>query len=206
MHGEDATEFEIHRKELLADLAPVGTRETVLAERIVRLSWQLQRVDRLQTRVLDDLIAKETSNPLVKLAESLLAEGIDLMGNDAETNPDLAVGRAIAKDFSGDSILDRLSIQEQQIEDRWFKAMHASARAEAGNRQEAACRRMTGRAKQSQFPAADGRHSPPCMTAKQSQFPGSRSLPPASMRSVMGPAGWICACGMGAGSAIYEGT
>jgi len=60
---------------------------------------------------------------LAKLVESLLAEDVDLMGDDPETDPNLAVGRAVAKDFANDGVLDRLSICEQQIESRLFRAM-----------------------------------------------------------------------------------
>ncbi|MBN1505933.1 MAG: hypothetical protein JW955_03760 [Sedimentisphaerales bacterium] len=122
-HEEELVEFETHRDRMLKDLAPAGTRETVLAERIARLWWRLKQAEQLETQILNDLIAKETSSPLVKLAESLLAEGIDLMGDDPEVNPDLAVGRAVAKDFSGDGLLDRLSIYEERVQDRLFKTM-----------------------------------------------------------------------------------
>lgn len=123
MHGEDSAEFEVYREKMLRDLAPAGPRETALAERIVRLWWRLKRAERLQNEVMDHLIAKETSNPLVKLAESLLAEGVDLMGDDPETDPNLAFGRAVAKDFSGDRVLDRLLIYEEQVQDRLYKTM-----------------------------------------------------------------------------------
>ena len=39
-----------HRARLLADLAPVGPAELRLAERVVRLSWQLKRAGRAENR------------------------------------------------------------------------------------------------------------------------------------------------------------
>ena len=123
IEGQDRQEFERHRREILGDLAPVGPMETALAERIARLSWRLKQAGQLENEALNHLIEKETSNPLAKLAESLLTEGVDLMGDDPETDPDLAVGRAVAKDFSGERVLERLSIYEEQIQSRLFTAM-----------------------------------------------------------------------------------
>lgn len=123
IEGEDPQEFEQHRRDFLADLAPVGPAETTLAERIISLSWRLKRAEWLQNAVFDHLLTEETSNPLVKLVQSLLAEGVDLMGDDPETDPDLAVGRMLVKDFSNERILDRLLSCEQQIESGLLSTM-----------------------------------------------------------------------------------
>jgi hypothetical protein len=123
LDGNHRQAFERHCRGMIEDLAPVGPAETALAERIARLSWRLKQAERLQTEALNHLIEKETSNPLAKLAESLLADDVDLMGDNPETDPDLAVGRAVAKDFSGDRIIERLAIYEQHLETRLFKAM-----------------------------------------------------------------------------------
>ncbi len=127
-------EFEAFREAMLGDLAPVGPAETALAERIVSLSWQLKQAEAREAEALNDMIAKETSNPLTRLADSLLAEDVDLMGDHPETDPDLALGRAVAKDFSGDSVLERLSISEQQVEDSLFKALHELQRLQSARR------------------------------------------------------------------------
>ena len=47
--GESAEEFEAFRDEMLAELAPVGPVESMLAERFVSLSWRLKRVQRIQS-------------------------------------------------------------------------------------------------------------------------------------------------------------
>jgi hypothetical protein len=123
IEGEDPQEFERNRREFLDDLAPVGPAETALAERIVSLSWRLKRAEYVQNVIFDQLLMAETSNPLVKLVQSLLPEGVDLMGDSPETNPDLAVGRMLAKDFSGDRVLDRLLTCEMQIQNHLSKTM-----------------------------------------------------------------------------------
>ncbi len=135
LEDEDPREFEQHRQGFLNELAPVGPTETALAERIVSSSWRLKRVEYLETAVLDHLLEEETSNPLAKLAQSLLADGVDLMGNDPETNPKLAFGRTVFKDFSGDRIIERLQIREGQIEDDMFNAMHELERLQNARKQ-----------------------------------------------------------------------
>jgi len=127
-------EFEAYREAMLRDLAPVGAAETALAEHIVSLSWQLKEAEARETEALNDMIAKETSNPLTRLTDSLLDEGVDLMGDDPETNPDLAVGRTVAKDFSADRLLERLWSSEQQVEDDFFKALHEFRRLQTARK------------------------------------------------------------------------
>jgi hypothetical protein len=56
---EDPAEYELHREALLDDLRPVGAIESMLAERIVSLSWRLQRVERMQNEATDCLIEED---------------------------------------------------------------------------------------------------------------------------------------------------
>ncbi len=70
--GEDPGEFEFYRKEMLGQLAPVSGTEILLAERIVGLSWRLQRAEFLQTRAFDVILAgppapdSASSNPALR--------------------------------------------------------------------------------------------------------------------------------------------
>jgi hypothetical protein len=57
--GEDPQEFALCRDELLAELAPVGRMEAILAERIVSLAWRLKRAQRLQNQLFDYLLGKD---------------------------------------------------------------------------------------------------------------------------------------------------
>ena len=41
--GENKEDYELFRDEFLAELAPIGAMESILAERIVSLTWRLQR-------------------------------------------------------------------------------------------------------------------------------------------------------------------
>ena len=49
--GENPEEYELFREEILAELAPAGAMESILAERIVSLTWRLQRAERIQNQV-----------------------------------------------------------------------------------------------------------------------------------------------------------
>ncbi len=53
--GEDPEEFACHRDQMLAEMAPAGPMESLLAERIVVLSWRLLRAERLQTAAVGTL-------------------------------------------------------------------------------------------------------------------------------------------------------
>ncbi len=57
--SEDPAEFDTHRNALFEDLAPVGPMETILAARIVTLTWQLNRATRLQACTLNTLIKNQ---------------------------------------------------------------------------------------------------------------------------------------------------
>jgi hypothetical protein len=106
--GEDQGEFDRHREALLKELRPDGAVESMLVERVVSLSWRLQRVERIQNEVFDALLADEAT-PLAKLARSLAGEG-------APGEGDLALGRAVLKDFGGSRVLDRLLMYERRME------------------------------------------------------------------------------------------
>ena len=46
IRGESVEDFSAHREEVFADLRPVGTMESMLAERVASLMWRLQRLRR----------------------------------------------------------------------------------------------------------------------------------------------------------------
>jgi hypothetical protein len=52
---EDAAEFAALEKALIAELAPVGVLQIVLAQRIVVAAWRLARADRLEAEVLEEM-------------------------------------------------------------------------------------------------------------------------------------------------------
>jgi len=118
--GEDQAEFDLQREAMLGELAPVGAVESMLAERVVGLSWRLKRVERIQNEVFDAMLADRNS-PLAKLVQSLQPKAAGRPEDDPEG--DLALGRVVLKDFSNSRVLDRLLMYERRVEHSLYKTM-----------------------------------------------------------------------------------
>jgi hypothetical protein len=122
--GENRGDFDLFRDEMLAELAPVGPVESILAARVVSLSWRLKRAERIQNQAIDVMIARDGPSPLAKLAQSLLPKDQRQLSADASaSNGDLVLGRAAIKDYSNSRVLDRLLMYERRIEHSMFKTM-----------------------------------------------------------------------------------
>ncbi len=119
--SENQADFCKERDRILSDLVPDSPMESILAERIVILSWRLKRIDHIQNQTIDALSARNTSSPLTKLTQSLLFKGKELPQADAAN--DLALGRMAIKDFSNARVLDRLLMNERRIESSMFKTI-----------------------------------------------------------------------------------
>src|SRR3974390_3449872 len=99
VEGEDRNHFGFHREQMMRYLAPIGEVELTLSERLVGLSWRLQRVERLQVQGFEVLCAK-----------ALEATA------DEQADDKLTLGRIIVKDFAETRILDKLLMYERRIE------------------------------------------------------------------------------------------
>ena len=121
---ESQEEFDHHRDALLKELNPQTPMESMLADRIVSLSWRLKRADLTQNQAIDTLLQRSSSDPLAKLAKSFGLKGLGLPQPDpADSNPDLILGRIALKDFSNARVLDRLLMYERRIEHSLYKTM-----------------------------------------------------------------------------------
>jgi hypothetical protein len=120
--GEDPGEFEFYRDALLAELAPAGAMESMLAERAVHLAWRLRRAERIQAEVFDAMLDDEATDPVRRLVRSMRRRGA---GDDQADSPGggLALGRVVAKDFGHARVLDRLGLYERRIEYSLYKTM-----------------------------------------------------------------------------------
>jgi len=98
IRGEEPQDFDLHRNQMLGEMKPVGTAETMLAERIVSLSWRLKRAERLQNEVFDYLFTKEFEDSIWKFPDSLRPKDVEEMTSDPDTDPALAAGRAVVTD------------------------------------------------------------------------------------------------------------
>jgi hypothetical protein len=124
INGEDRAEFDLHRDRLLAELDPATPMESVLAERIVTLSWRLKRTTRIQSQTIDALNAPDTPSPLTKLTQSLFPKTSDpSQPADSASTPDLTLGRMAIKDFANARVLDRLLMYERRMEHSLYKTI-----------------------------------------------------------------------------------
>jgi len=121
---ESQSEFDLYRDGMLGELAPASPMESMLAERIVSLSWRLKRAGRVQNQTIDAMNADRTSNPLAKLTQTLLfkAAGVPQPG-PSSSDGDLALGRLAIKDFSNGRVLERLLMYERRIEHSLYKTI-----------------------------------------------------------------------------------
>ncbi|MBA7632814.1 hypothetical protein ES703_40369 [subsurface metagenome] len=122
--SESQADFDLYREQMLAELAPASPMESMLAERIVSLSWRLKRAGRIQNQAIDALNADNTSSPLAKLTQSLFFKNADRpQAGPATSASNLALGRMAIKDFSKARVLDRLLMYERRIEHSLYKTI-----------------------------------------------------------------------------------
>ncbi len=119
---ESQADFDLHRDALLAELAPEGPMESILADRIVSLSWRLKRADLIQNQAFDAINEKITTNSLANIAKSFGLKDLGFLQNEtSDSRPDLILGRIAIKDFSNARVLDRLLMYERRIEHSLYK-------------------------------------------------------------------------------------
>ncbi len=108
IRGEDQDEFEMQRERLLGQLNPVGPLEEILAERIVDLTWRLQRAVQDQSEAFAALYERQTAG----------AQEPQEPAERAAT-----VGRMILEDFSQNAVLERLLRYERRIESSLYRTL-----------------------------------------------------------------------------------
>jgi len=118
--GEDPADYELYRDKYLAELLPVGMVESMLAERIVSLSWRLERAERMQNQSIDVLIAQIETNAWEKTLRARVVEAQDPRAGGL----DLLLGWATNDDFANSRILDRLLLYERRIENSLYKTIN----------------------------------------------------------------------------------
>ncbi len=121
--SEDQAEFDLYRAEFLDELAPDTPMESMLAERVVNLSWRLKRAARIQNQTIDALNTPKPTNPLLeKLKKQYIYKGLDDSQVHSQS-PETALGRLAIKDFSHDRVLERLLMYERRIENSLYKTV-----------------------------------------------------------------------------------
>jgi hypothetical protein len=119
---ESQADFNLCRDRVLNELAPESPMESILADRIVILSWRLQRTVRIQTQTIDALNSDNTNKPLTKLTQSLFFKKLaQSKAAQSTPPPDLPLGHMAIKDFSNSRVLERLLMYERRIENSFNK-------------------------------------------------------------------------------------
>jgi len=122
--SESQTEFELYRDRMLDELAPQSPVESLLAERVVSLSWRLKRTGRIQNQAIDAMNKDSILSPLAKLTRSLLPKSLQPSYSDpSDDDAALALGRLAIKDFSNERVLERLLMYERRIENSLYKTI-----------------------------------------------------------------------------------
>jgi hypothetical protein len=122
--GEDPAEFAAFHDNMLADLAPAGAVETMLAERVVNLWWRLRRAERMQNEAIEDMIEDQVTNPSAIRSRKRHCSYEGLEPGDPRFEPEhLALGRIASTDWSCTRILDRMLLYERRIESSLNRAM-----------------------------------------------------------------------------------
>jgi len=122
--SESQADFDLYRERIFTELAPASPMESMLAERIVTLSWRLKRAGRIQNQTIDALHADNTSSPLAKLTQSLFFKNHDQsQAGPSISAANLTLGRMAIKDFANARVLDRLLMYERRIEHSLYKTL-----------------------------------------------------------------------------------
>lgn len=119
---EDRAEFDLYRQQFLEELAPQTPMESMLADRVVNLSWRLKRITYIQNQTVNALKNPKKSDPMIeKLKKQFNFGNFD----DAPENqsPELELGRMAIKDFSNGRVLERLLMYERRLEHSLYKTL-----------------------------------------------------------------------------------
>ena len=116
---ENQAEFDLFREEMLGELAPVGVIESMLAGRIVSLSWRLQRAGHMQNQAIDVMLAKDETDDWQEILRGRAVKAQDPRAGGLE----LILGWATNEDFSHSKVLERLMMYERRIENSMLKMM-----------------------------------------------------------------------------------
>jgi len=119
--GEKQADFDLFSEKMLEELHPAGAVESMLAERIISLSWRLNRIIRIQNQTFDVMIERDEPSPYQKQLNSMLPRG--MRDDPRGAGPGLVLGRAAINDMSNSRVLERLLMYERRIENSLYKTM-----------------------------------------------------------------------------------
>ena len=122
IRDEDQSDFDLHLAQWLDELNPEGPMEELLAQRIVILSWRLNRAARTQVETIDAFSADLTPPPSTGgyINPNRIAQYI---AENPAPRPQFLLGKVALNDFKGYAVLDRLLMYERRIEHSLYKTI-----------------------------------------------------------------------------------
>ena len=123
--GENQADFDLYHEQMLTELAPATRMESMLSDRIIALSWRLDRATHAQTLTYNAMkYNRDNPRESKRRLQSLLAS----TGNQPPSDPsipwpDLTLGHIAMNDFADSRVLDRLLMYERRIEHSLFKTI-----------------------------------------------------------------------------------
>jgi hypothetical protein len=122
IQGENEADYEAFHDKMLAELAPVGTVESMLAERVVSLWWRLRRAERMQNEAIEDMIGRKVTNLLSRHDREYYYYNQGIRPGDPRfALDDLPLGRIAISDWANSRVLDRMLMYERRIENSVIK-------------------------------------------------------------------------------------
>jgi hypothetical protein len=124
IQGENEADYEAFHDQFLAELAPVGMVESMLAERFISLSWRLKRAERMQNEAIEDMIERNVTNKSARHHRENYCRNQGIRPGDPRFDlDDLPLGRIAISDWSYSRVLDRMLMYERRIESSMIKIM-----------------------------------------------------------------------------------
>jgi hypothetical protein len=137
VEGESQEEYELHRQRLLAEWQPAGVTESIVAERLVNLTWRLERAQRMQNQIIDYLGINELRRYRADLFAERYEEAHGVSMQEAGVGADhLLLGRLAAVDWSNCRVIDRMMLYERRIENSMYKTMRELERLQTAREAE----------------------------------------------------------------------
>ena len=124
--GENQAEFDLYRSAMVGELWPVGVMESMLAERIVSLSWRMRRAERMQNQATDCMILEEVKSGMGYELKKCYREVNGISKDDPRASEEpLLLGRVATKQWSDNTkMLERLFMHERRIESSMHKTIN----------------------------------------------------------------------------------
>jgi hypothetical protein len=123
IYDENPDEFNVFYQAVLRDLAPVGTMEILLAERIIAFFWRLKRTGRMESALLNELCAdQEETDRFLRPFKTVKRYEIALNPTDEDLDPSIPhphstlLGGMVKSDFANSNLIPRLLRYEGEMD------------------------------------------------------------------------------------------